>query len=103
MARRDRPADDGALLRQHLLADAEEFRRRMVDVCLGDEELAESAWRENSKAVDALLGGEAYTLQRSDLPGWHPARLEGPPGDLLVLGPDDQLRRYDDVRVAENE
>ena len=101
MARRDGPVDDGGALRRYLLGEAVNFRRRLVDICLADPAMAESAWQENSKPVDVLVGGEAYTLQRSDLPADHPARAQGRPGDLLVLGADDKLRLYDDVRAAQ--
>jgi hypothetical protein len=44
-----------------------------------------------------LLGGEAVTIHRYELPDDHPqaAPLGGDPGDLLTLGADDVLRPFD--------
>jgi hypothetical protein len=57
-----RLADRGAEteLRQFLADEATEFRRLMCETCLGDRSLVECAWRELSKAVDALAGGGAH-------------------------------------------
>ena len=94
MARRDGPVDDGAALREFLLRDAEDFRRLMCD--LGDQAWVEYAWRECSKAVDQLAGGEDYRFAAFDLPEGHPALADYGPNADLVLTADDRLMRYED-------
>jgi hypothetical protein len=100
MARRDGPVDDRGALREYLTTEATEFRRRMIDICLADQAMAECAWRELSKAVDALAGSGAHMVLRSELPDWHPSRVDGGPNDLLVLDADDRLMLYADAKTA---
>jgi hypothetical protein len=73
-----------------LLDEAEVFRRRMCDT-LSDQAWVEYAWRECSKAVDQLAGGEPYRLHRWELPDDHPARVDGAISDDLILTADDRL------------
>src|ERR1700754_4366577 len=92
VARTSRPASEAAL-RGYLLADAKEFRQRMVETLLDDSAAsAECAWRECSKRVDRLTGGQAVWIHRYELPDGHPLRALGEMTDGLVLGADDVLR-----------
>ncbi|WP_373235230.1 hypothetical protein [Mycobacterium marinum] len=71
-------------LREYLLEEAVALRRMY-----GSE-----FWDALSAPVDCLIGGEAYTLRRYQLPDGHPLRLVGCPAgmsDVLVLTEDDRL------------
>jgi hypothetical protein len=81
-----------AAVRTYLLAEAQAFRRLMVDVLLGDGvESAQHAWTECSKPVDALAAGEVR-IARYQLTDEHPMRSLGRPTDDLVLDERDVLR-----------
>ncbi|MDC8980975.1 hypothetical protein PR370_07345 [Mycobacterium marinum] len=74
-------------LREFLLEDAVAFRELYGG---RDPEL----WRELSKPVDQLVGGEAYSFRLYDLPDDHPmrrARGAGGMSDVLALSKDDCL------------
>jgi hypothetical protein len=84
MARRVPRAAPAGELRAHLLAERIQFRV--------DYGLEPILWKELSKAVDALAGGQPYRLHRWELPDDHPqAWPAGDPCDELVLGADDTL------------
>jgi len=91
VARRDGPVDDGAAVREYLLAEAVDFRRDMCDTFLSGDQAVEYVWVELSKPVDQLANGEAYRLHGWELPDDHPARALGMNVDF-VLGADDVLR-----------
>lgn len=71
-------------LREYLLEGAVDFR----DTC---GSLAPEFWDALTPAVDALVGGEAYSFSRYLLPDDHPARTEGNLHDRLVLTEDGAL------------
>jgi hypothetical protein len=73
--------------------------RAMFSRTLPDDRTADgrSVWQIWTPIVDALLGGEAVTVHRYELPAAHPQAPPhgGDPGDLLTLGADDVLRPFD--------
>ena len=74
-------------LREYLLEEAVAFREVYGRT-------APEFWDALSPAVDALVGGEAYSFHRWALPDDDPLRLvRGPAGmgDVLVLTADDEL------------
>lgn len=71
-------------LREYLLEWEVDFRNTYGS-------MAPEFWEALSPAVDALVGGEAYSFPRYLLPDDHPARREGNLHDRLVLTEDDRL------------
>lgn len=72
-------------LREYLLAAAVEFRDMYVDKALDLEPAL-------SLPVNRLTRGEEHAFRRYELPGDHPARFAGSPGDLVLLTEEDVLR-----------
>ena len=97
MARRDRPAKNGADLRAVLLAEHIEIRdtcgyqtvRQGDRIVRGGPSISFPFW---SAMVDQLASGGEFQLSRWELPSDHPGRFEGSLSDNLVLGRDDVLR-----------
>ena len=99
MARRERPANNGAALREALLREA----KSVLAFFLGHDwplngyttyeptakEIAENPF---GGEVAALAAGEAVAIHRWSLPDWCPDRHVGRPGDYLLLGVDNSLR-----------
>ena len=90
-----RDASDSRV-RDHLIAWYVDLRQMFVNIALkgSDEELARYTRAHWTPMIDALLGGEAVTFSRYELPSDHPQAPPhgGHPSDLLTLGADDVLR-----------
>jgi hypothetical protein len=81
-------------LRDHLIANAVDFREMYGRKDIGKTADGRTAWDILSGKVDALLEGKAITFHRFELPDWHPESTlyGGRPDDSFTLGPDDILR-----------
>ena len=80
---RPKQRGDEVGLREYLLEEAVYFR----NTCGRTPVL----WDALTPSVDALVGGEAYSFYRWELPDDHPARRDGDLNDRLVLTEDDVL------------
>ena len=83
-------------LRNYLIATYVDLRQMFVNTARkgSDEELERYTMASWTPLIDALLGGEAVTFHRYELPPDHPqaAPHGGNPTDTLELGADDVLR-----------
>jgi hypothetical protein len=82
-------------LRDHLIANAVDFREMYGRKDLGKTADGRTAWDILNGPVDALLEGKAFTVHRFELPDWHhesPRYGRGNPNDSFTLGEDDVLR-----------
>ena len=99
MARRDRPANNGAALREALLREAKSVLAHFLGrgwplngYTTYEPTAKEIAENPFAGEVAALAAGEAVMIHRWSLPDWCADRHVGGPADYLVLDTDNTLR-----------